>query len=88
MSEQQPVSGLAAFFATVWGKILAVLAAITMVIGIYVEIVAAWRGTNEARISSINVEKAEAQAREAKARAAGAAHAPGAKALLGPDDGK
>jgi hypothetical protein len=66
MPDQQPLSVPAAFFATLWGKILAVLAAITMVIGIYVEIVAAWRGTNEAIISSINVDIARQQALKIK----------------------
>jgi hypothetical protein len=70
MPDQQPLSVPAAFFATLWGKILAVLAAITMVIGIYLEIISAWRGTNEAVTSSINVEIARAQATKAKAEAA------------------
>jgi hypothetical protein len=70
MPDHQPLSVPAAFLATLWGKILAVLAAITMVIGIYLEVIAAWRGTNEAVISSINVETARAQATKAKAEAA------------------
>ncbi len=70
MPDQQPLSVPAAFFATLWGKILSVLAAITMVIGIYLEVVAAWRGTNEAVTSSINVDIARAQALKAKAEAA------------------
>jgi hypothetical protein len=44
--QQQSLSAPAAFFATLWGKILAVLAAITMMLGIYLEIVQAWRATN------------------------------------------
>ena len=68
MPDQQPLSAPAAFFATLWGKILAVLAAITMVVGIYVEIVAAWRGTNDAFISSINVQRSKAEACSARVK--------------------
>src|SRR5579862_3749943 len=50
--QQQPLSAPAAFFATLWGKVLAVLATITMILGIYIEIIQAWRATNEGIISS------------------------------------
>lgn len=68
MHDQQPLSTPAAFFATLWGKILAVLAATTMIVGIYVEIVAAWRGTNDAIIASSNVVKAKAEACSARVK--------------------
>ena len=40
-------SVVADFLATLWGKVLALLTIVTLLVGIYVEIIAAWRGTNE-----------------------------------------
>ena len=40
-------SVVADFLSTLWGKILALLTTVTLLIGIYVEVITAWRGTNE-----------------------------------------
>ena len=57
------------FFGSLWGKVLSGLTVVTLVLGIYVEIIAAWRGTNEARISESNVARAKAEACSARQKA-------------------
>ena len=67
MSEQP--SALAEFGRSTWAKVLGTLTIIMMLLAIYVEVVAAWRGTNDAIITSINVQKARADADKAEADA-------------------
>ncbi len=50
MTNQAPRSNIAAFLATFWGRVLAILAAVSLIVGIYIEIVQAVRATVDFQI--------------------------------------
>ena len=52
---------MAEFGRSLWGKIIGVLTIAMMLIGIYVEIVGAWRSTYDARKSKADTELSEQQ---------------------------
>ena len=60
MSEQ--LSALTEFSRSIWAKMLGVLTVIMVMLGIYVEVVTAWRGANEALIAATNVQKTKDEA--------------------------
>ena len=60
MSEQ--LSALTEFSRSIWAKVVGALTVIMMMLGIYVELVTAWRGTNEALIAATNVQKTKDEA--------------------------
>jgi hypothetical protein len=51
MSDDTMQSNIAAFFATLWGKVIGALAVLSMFIGIYIEIVSAINATNQLTIT-------------------------------------
>ena len=60
MSDQ--LSALTEFSRSIWAKVVGALAVIMMMLGIYVEVITAWRGTNEALIAATNVQKTKDEA--------------------------
>ena len=74
MGEQPlPQSNVAAFFATVWGKIIGALAIVSMLLGIYVEIVMAYKVTQEAQSAAAEAKANTAITADPHARRTGTA---------------